>query len=111
MNRVRTQKQHRKATTDEPEVQAADVKDEELAQATDDLLAEVECCLAEAVVTDEEADLKVQARAEWDANEQLRAEGKYDDYWYNREQWVQKYRELFTMERECCGDYHPVWDA
>ena len=95
----------------ETEVQepVPDVKDEELAEQTDELLEEIACCLAEAAVTDEEKDLKAQAKAEWEANEKLRG-SDWDEYWHNREVWVQKYSEVVTMKRDCCGDYGPVWD-
>lgn len=108
------QKQRSQKTEEEaPEVQAADLKDEELAGQTDELLEEIVCCLAEAVVTDEVKDLKAQAKAEWEANEHARKVERSitaDEYWYNREKWVQKYQAVVKMEYDCCGDHHPVWD-
>ena len=95
---------HRETEVQEP---VPDVKDEELAEQTDELLDEIACCLAEAAVTDEEKDLKAQAKAEWEANEELRKNGTYDEYWYNREEWVQKYREVVKMKQDCCGDFFP----
>lgn len=107
------QKQRAQKTEEAPEVQATDVKDEELAKETDELLAKIECCLTEAVVTDEEKDLKAQAKAEWEANEHARRVDRSitaDEYWYNREEWLQKYQAVIKMEYDCCGQVNPVWD-
>ena len=66
---TRRSRKHRETEVQEP---VPDVKDEELAEQTDELLEEIACCLAEAAVTDEEKGLKAQAKAEWEANEVAR---------------------------------------
>ena len=112
MKHAQKQYQHHASKTEEPEAQAADVRDEELAKETEDLLDEIACCLAEAVVTDEDKDLKAQARAEWDANEAARnaLEITGKDYWWAKEAWAQKYRGVVTMETDCCGQLRPSWE-
>jgi hypothetical protein len=88
------------------------VKDEALATETEEMLEELECCLAEAVVTSEEEDLKAKARAEWDANEAARpfsTQEERDAYWFNREQWLQKYQHVVKTRVSCCGAVVPDW--
>lgn len=98
---VQKQRHPRQGEEEADETQVADARDGELDQATSDLLAEIECCLAEAV-TDEEAELKRQAKAEWEALHHDATVG-FADFWHSREVWAEKYRNVIPMERDCCG--------
>lgn len=105
-------KQHRKQTEEQPEVEAKDVKDEQLAKETEDLLAEVDCCLAEAAV---DLDEKAKARAEWDkldadflASDKMR--DARDERWYGRQAWLEKYRDVVTVTIDCCGVITPHFE-
>lgn len=94
---------------EQPEAEAKDVQDEQLDKETEDVLADIDCCLAEAVA---DLDEKAQAKAEWEKIEKLGAgavgdQSKLDDYFYARDAWVEKYRYVIKMTVDCCGHIEP----
>lgn len=94
---------------EQPQTEAKDVQDEQLDKETEDVLADIDCCLAEAVADQDE---KAQAKAEWEKVEELRTvaagdHSKLDDYFYARDVWVEKYRDVVTMDVDCCGHVTP----
>lgn len=94
----RKTKQVRKAQEDVAEVTAE--RDERSAEVSDDaqeMLNEIECCLAEAEL--DQKDEKARAKAEWEAMDR----SPWDQV--QRNIWMAKYAHLFEW---CCGE--PVFD-
>lgn len=98
-----------RAEQEQDEMQAAEVRDEQLAEETEDLLAEIDCCLAEAVADQDE---KAKARAAWEKISQDWEDSAKDlkarnDAWFARQAWVEKYRDVVTVTTDCCGVIRP----
>lgn len=101
-------KKNRKHEDEQPETEAKDVKDEQLAAETEDLLSEIDCCLAEAVVDQDE---KAKAKAEWEAiNARFAEDHDYDERYYGRQAWLEKYRDIVTVTTDCCGVVTPHFE-
>jgi len=100
------QKKTRKNHDEQPEAEVKDVQNEQLAEDTEDLLLEIECCLAEAEA--DNLDEKKAAKAEWDEIGRQYDDDliDYGEAEYQRVVWAQKYDSLFDM-RWCCGSPSP----
>ena len=96
----------RKAEQEQDETQSKEVRDEQLAKETEELLAEVDCCLAGA--EDDRLAEKKAAKAEWDElHSRLSAdELPYDEFDFRRREWAMKYDALFDVTW-CCGTPYP----
>lgn len=98
-------RQYRKQTEEQPETEAKDVKDEQLAEETEDLLADIDCCLAEAVADQDE---RRQAKAEYDKiMEKYALTNDAEERYYSEQAWAQLYRNVIPMKQDCCGVLQP----
>ena len=95
-------RQARKREQEQPEVEAQDLRNEELAEDTEDVLDAIECCLAE--VEADDLDVKKAAKAEWDEIMRKYHEGETDqnEALYSMQQWGYANEGLFNMHW-CCG--------
>lgn len=99
---------HPKAEQEQDETQAKEVRDEQLSEETEDLLSEIDCCLAEAVTDQDE---KAKAKAEWDAiNARFAEDHDYDERYYGRQAWLEKYRDVVKVTTDCCGVITPHFE-
>ena len=97
------QKQSRKE--EEVQEKAPEAQDRRVSADAEDMLAEIDCCLA-----DNEADakkaLKAQGETEWNAIQAEYAKSEdWKEFWVARQVWIAKYADLFEW---CCGE--PIFD-
>lgn len=106
MKQVSRNRQH-KAEQEQDETQAKEVRDEQLSEETEELLKDIECCLAEAVA---DLDEKAQAKADWekigaDWENSAKDRDARSERWYAQQAWLEKYRQFATVD--CCGQIVP----
>lgn len=101
MRMIRKTRAVSKKAIEEPEEVSERTETPEVSKDAQDMLDEIECCLAEAVLDQE--DEKARAKEEWYAIER-------DGYGFITDRvqeniWMAKYEHLFEW---CCGD--PIFD-